>query len=172
MRTGGHICLVSATPVFGLHAFENMQRIVYVIGGNAAALDVESWNEGFDALQAALIDSGELPASITILSGDVHYSFTRRSAFRSPAGQAIPPCQLTSSPLHNQAIAMQFSHRDVLVQHGGFIESVERERGRATVVTSINNLALIRFNADGRALTHQLLTRLPDGRLQRLSYRL
>jgi len=43
------------------------------------------------------------PASISVLSGDVHHSYVARAAFREPV--ATPVHQLTCSPIHNQVPA-------------------------------------------------------------------
>src|SRR5262249_43424186 len=44
------------------------------------------------------------PASISVLSGDVHHSYVARAAFDDP-GVRTPVHQLTCSPIHNQAPA-------------------------------------------------------------------
>lgn len=167
---GEHVCLVSATPVFGLQVVENLQRIAYVISGNAAAVDLESWNEGFDALQATITSIANAPASISILSGDVHYSFMRKGKFKIDSDNHIRVFQMTSSPLHNQAPNLQFSHRDVLIQHGEFVASQESYQGNSDVVISINNLAMVRFDADGKALEQQLIATLSRGKKKYVTY--
>ena len=86
--------------------------------------DLEHWaafRSSFDALGAvfAQIGSGALnptgdrvgaepasmpPASISVLSGDVHHSYVARAQFDNP-GVRTPVHQLTCSPIHNQAPA-------------------------------------------------------------------
>jgi len=86
--------------------------------------DLEHWaafRSSFDALGAvfAHIGSGALnptgdrvgadpahapPASICVLSGDVHHSYVARARFDDP-GVRTPVHQLTCSPIHNQAPA-------------------------------------------------------------------
>jgi hypothetical protein len=44
------------------------------------------------------------PASISVLSGDVHHSYVARARFDNP-GVRTPVHQLTCSPIHNQAPA-------------------------------------------------------------------
>ena len=44
------------------------------------------------------------PASISVLSGDVHHSYVARAQFDNP-GVRTPVYQLTCSPIHNQAPA-------------------------------------------------------------------
>ncbi|GAV20445.1 PhoD-like phosphatase [Mariprofundus micogutta] len=168
-----HVCLISATPVFGLKAIENLQQIAYVIGGSAAAVDLESWNEGLDELEAAITSVSKLPASIAILSGDVHYSFMRKSAFKSASGDNITVYQMTSSPFHNQAVPkLQFCHRDVLVQNGDFVVSEEKSLGKAAVITSINNLAQVNFDEHGQVTGQKLITTLPDGQKKYTTYKI
>ena len=88
------------------------------------AWDLEHWAAfrlSFDALGAAFarIGSGAAgatgdrvgaepgyapPASISVLSGDVHHSYVARARFDDP-GVRTPVHQLTCSPIHNQAPA-------------------------------------------------------------------
>jgi len=88
------------------------------------AWDLEHWaafRGSFDALGALFvrIGSGALnptgdrvdaepactaPASISVLSGDVHHSYVARARFDNP-GVRTPVHQLTCSPIHNQAPA-------------------------------------------------------------------
>ena len=88
------------------------------------AWDLEPWAAfrlSFDALGAAFarIGSGAAgatgdrvgaepgyapPASISVLSGDVHHSYVARARFDDP-GVRTPVHQLTCSPIHNQAPA-------------------------------------------------------------------
>ncbi|MFG1953312.1 alkaline phosphatase D family protein [Micromonospora sp. NPDC048830] len=88
------------------------------------ALDLEHWaafRRSFDALAAlfARIGSGPAgstgdrvgagpayppPASISVLSGDVHHSYVARARFDDPAVRT-PVHQLTCSPIHNQVPA-------------------------------------------------------------------
>ena len=170
VAAGSHACLVSATPAFGLKAIEGMQAFFTAIGISPASLDNESWAEGFPELQQAIASLANPPASIAILSGDVHYSFTRKGSFNGN-GKSVAALQLTSSPLHNEPPALSFSSNDVLVQHGGFIASVEKDNmGKGTVVTAINNLARIDFDDHGKAKGEVLLSRLPDGSQNRVTY--
>ncbi|WP_320065234.1 alkaline phosphatase D family protein [Micromonospora sp. RTGN7] len=88
-------------------------------------LDLEHWaafRRSFDALGAlfARIGSGPAghtgdrvgagpayppPASISVLSGDVHHSYVARARFDDP-GVHTPVHQLTCSPIHNQVPAL------------------------------------------------------------------
>ena len=91
---------------------------------DAPGLDLEHWaafRRSFDALGAlfARIGSGAQgttgdrigagpayppPASISVLSGDVHHSYVARARFDDP-GVRTPVHQLTCSPMHNQVPA-------------------------------------------------------------------
>jgi hypothetical protein len=70
------------------------------------ALDLEHWaafGSSFDRLCAIVGDVGaraDPPASISVLSGDVHHSYVARADLGP--GVASPVHQLTCSPIHNQ----------------------------------------------------------------------
>ncbi|MES0370820.1 MAG: alkaline phosphatase D family protein [Mariprofundaceae bacterium] len=168
---GKHVCLISAAPVLGLKAVEDLQGFLFVIGGSVAALDMESWNVGLDDLKTTIAATSKQPGSITVLSGDVHYSFMREGEFEHHSGHKIPVFQMTSSPFHNKGMPMTFSDRDRLVQKGGFVVSEEQVLGRSIVISGINNLALARFDDDGKIIEQQLTTTLADNRKHYLSYR-
>jgi hypothetical protein len=69
------------------------------------ALDLEHWasfQRSFDSLAALFAEAGSAgPASISVLSGDVHHSYVARAIFRERP-VAAPVHQLTCSPVHNQ----------------------------------------------------------------------
>jgi len=76
-------------------------------------LDLEHWaafRESFDTLallftRIGVAGSGNPPpASISVLSGDVHHSYVARAEL--PAGVITPVHQLTCSPIHNQVPAV------------------------------------------------------------------
>jgi hypothetical protein len=68
-------------------------------------LDLEHWaafGRSFDALSALLSQLGSgpaAPATISVLSGDVHHSYVARARFEPEATAAV--YQLTCSPVHN-----------------------------------------------------------------------
>jgi hypothetical protein len=74
------------------------------------ALDLEHWaafHHSFTALTVLFTKIGSRsspPASISVLSGDVHHSYVARARFRSPV--TTPVHQLTCSPLHNEVPAV------------------------------------------------------------------
>jgi hypothetical protein len=74
------------------------------------AADLEHWasfHRSFDRLSALLADvgrgkcspDGALPATISVLSGDVHHAYAARAEFAEPV--PTPIYQLVCSPLHN-----------------------------------------------------------------------
>jgi phosphodiesterase/alkaline phosphatase D-like protein len=73
------------------------------------AADLEHWaafGSSFERLGAALLEvargeQGQAPASVLVLSGDVHHAYAARVV--GPAGLSAAVHQLTVSPLHNQA---------------------------------------------------------------------
>jgi hypothetical protein len=86
---------------------ESESRVVASIGERTRrAMDFEHWaafGASFDDLAATLaaIGSGDpRPASINVLSGDVHHSYVARATYR--ADVRTPVYQLTCSPVHNR----------------------------------------------------------------------
>jgi hypothetical protein len=73
------------------------------------AADLEHWaafGASFERLGAVLVEAargerGRAPASVLVLSGDVHHAYAARLVH--PAGLSARVHQLTVSPLHNQA---------------------------------------------------------------------
>jgi hypothetical protein len=86
---------------------ESDSRIVAAFGERTRrALDFEHWaafGASFDDLAATLaaIGTGDsAPASISVLSGDVHHSYVARAAYGPDV--RTPVYQLTCSPVHNR----------------------------------------------------------------------
>lgn len=86
---------------------ESDSRIVARFGERIRrALDFEHWaafGASFDDLAATLAAIGtgeEAPASISVLSGDVHHSYVARAAYGPDV--RTPVYQLTCSPVHNR----------------------------------------------------------------------
>ena len=121
---GGHDHLVVATtlPVMlghGMHFVEAWNEAVCdgawgALAGRAGekvrrALDMEHWaafGRSFDLLtgrlrEVAAGEHGPPPASITILSGDVHHAYLSEVAFRREAGVVTPVYQAVCSPFRN-----------------------------------------------------------------------
>jgi hypothetical protein len=119
LRGGGYDHLVAGSSLpwlmpFGVH---HLERAVAALAESRyravaapsewlrQALDLEHWaafGGSFDALAALLAqvaagDLGSRPASVTVLSGDVHHSYVARAAL---AG--APVHQVTCSPVHNR----------------------------------------------------------------------
>ncbi|MGH2814704.1 MAG: alkaline phosphatase D family protein, partial [Actinomycetota bacterium] len=69
------------------------------------AIDLEHWaafRASFDRLTRLIADVGRsegAPASISVLSGDVHHAYVARARFDRPV--STPVYQLTCSPVHN-----------------------------------------------------------------------
>ena len=69
------------------------------------AADLEHWaafNESFErlgALLAAVAGREDAPATICVLSGDVHHAYVAQARFQAPVRSRV--YQLTCSPLHN-----------------------------------------------------------------------
>jgi hypothetical protein len=122
--TGGHDHLVIATSLplllgHGMHFLEAWNEAVCAgaWGGAAArageklrrALDLEHWaafGESFERLTTRLREvgaglHGPPPASITVLSGDVHHAYLSEVAFRRDAGVRSAVWQAVCSPFRN-----------------------------------------------------------------------
>jgi PhoD-like phosphatase len=113
-----HLVIGSSLPwlmPFGIHDLEaaserwaeSQSRLVAAFGERARrALDLEHWaafGASFDDLAAILASIGSRdrpPASISVLSGDVHHSYVARA--RYGASVTTPVYQLTCSPVHNR----------------------------------------------------------------------
>jgi hypothetical protein len=121
---GGHNHLVIATtlPLLlgqGMHYFEAWNEAVCAgaWGEGAAragewirrALDLEHWaafGESFERVvqrlgEVAAGQHGEPPASIVILSGDVHHAYLSQVGFRRDVGAQTPVWQAVCSPFRN-----------------------------------------------------------------------
>jgi hypothetical protein len=121
---GGHDHLVIATtlPLLlgqGMHFLEAWNEAVCdgAWGGAAAragewirrGLDLEHWaafGESFDRLtrrlgEIAAGEHGEPPASIVVVSGDVHHAYLSEIAFRREVGARTPVWQAVCSPFRN-----------------------------------------------------------------------
>lgn len=125
-RGGGydHLVIGSSLPwlmPFGIHDLEaaserwteSRSALVVAAGERLRrTFDLEHWasfGASFDDLAELLgaIGSGragfDAPASISVLSGDVHHSYVARAAYGS--GVTTPVYQLTCSPFHNRVPA-------------------------------------------------------------------
>jgi hypothetical protein len=122
--TGGfdHLVVASSLPVLlghGMHYLEawNEALCAGAWGGLAArageklrrALDLEHWaafGESFERLttrlrEVAAGEHGPAPASIVVLSGDVHHAYLAEVAFRREAGVQSAVWQAVCSPFRN-----------------------------------------------------------------------
>ena len=100
------LLLVSPTPVYGFMPIEAGQAFLENIGLGNSLLDIESWaanDKGLSALEKTLSEDIK-PEWCLIMSGDVHYSFSRfvDASKRNKLG-AVKVWQLTSSPLKNES---------------------------------------------------------------------
>jgi hypothetical protein len=117
-----HLILGTSLPWLLPHAIHNMERWNETLNvrhlgrwrGRLAeavrqASDLEHWaafGHSFERLGAALTsvargDHGRAPASVLVLSGDVHHAYAAEVV--RPTGLTARVHQLTVSPLHNQA---------------------------------------------------------------------
>jgi PhoD-like phosphatase len=117
-----HLLLGTSLPAFlgrGMHFIEAWNEAVCegAWGGIAAglgermrqALDLEHWAAFGKSLRDLedLLDRiasgrhGDAPASVVLLSGDVHHAYLARAEFASPNGARAPVYQAVCSPLRN-----------------------------------------------------------------------
>lgn len=153
------LLLISAAPVFGFAKMEEFQEIALKLGLSPAALDLESWREGFGLLELALTQTGSGVQSVTILSGDVHYSFSSRGLFAN-ADQSVQlkAAQLTSSPVSNNPAGGIIGKALLKVRDNEYPDLLPplESKGR---VTSMNNVGLVIFAGDGCVDKHVLVAR-------------
>lgn len=113
-----HLLLGSSLPWLLPHAISDAESINELAcdkpgaGGRAAEvlrqlIDLEHWpafRTSFERL-ARLIrrvaSRGDAPASVTVLSGDVHHHYAAEAVFAEPVRSSVH--QLTCSPVHNEA---------------------------------------------------------------------
>lgn len=160
-HTGGDypLLLISAAPVFGFARMEKFQRIASELGLSAAALDLESWREGFKLLESSVMQTTCGVQSVTILSGDVHYSFSVTDQFKDVnGGRQIAVAQLTSSPVSNNPAAGIIGKGLLNVKDNEYPELIRPQESKGRI-TSLNNLGLVFFADDGRTEKHVLVAR-------------
>lgn len=79
-----NVIVVSAAPVFGVKLIEAIQR-VFTFFGKALMVDAENWmaHPGTAKVMLETFQDARTPNNLTILSGDVHYSFVYDVRLRS-----------------------------------------------------------------------------------------
>lgn len=160
-RRGSHypMLLISASPVFGFERMEGLQDIAVKLGLSEASIDLESWKEGFRHLESVLMKQTCAIKSTTVLSGDVHYSFSRYGQFyNADKSRQIKAVQLTSSPISNKPTGGIVGKALLRVKDGEYPNMKRPQRSKA-VVTSLNQLGLVYFSDDGTTEKHVLLSR-------------
>ena len=123
MADARHLLIGTSLPVFvagGIHDLQRWNERVCDgawgrLGAAARArscdvgLDLEHWpafGRSFDAMVALLADLGNAsrrgrPASISVLSGDIHFSYHSEIEFPAELDVATPVHQLVNSPIRN-----------------------------------------------------------------------
>jgi len=158
-RNNDPLLLISASPVFGFARMEKFQRIASELGLSAAALDLESWREGFELLESSLMRATGGVQSVTILSGDVHYSFSSHGIFNN-ADRTVQRkvAQLTSSPVSNNPAGGIIGKGLLKVEDNEYPELIRPQESKGRI-TSLNNLGLVFFADDGSTEKHVLVAR-------------
>ncbi|OIO70755.1 MAG: hypothetical protein AUJ57_08125 [Zetaproteobacteria bacterium CG1_02_53_45] len=158
------LLLVSASPVFGFSRMEKLQDLADRLGLDASAIDKESWKEGFAQLEAVITQPSCGIAAVTVLSGDVHYSFAVSDYFQSAdKSRRIGVGQLTSSPISNRPAGGFIGKNLLKVKAGEYPELVRPEESRHSTVTSLNQIALASFDQTGATDRHVLVARKSRG---------
>jgi len=153
------LLLVSASPVFGFARMERFQEIASKLGLSPAALDLESWREGFTLLESVLMNTGSGVQTVTILSGDVHYSFSARDQFKNAnSASVIDVAQLTSSPVSNNPAGGIIGKGLLEVEDNEYPDLIRPQESKGRI-TSLNNIGLVFFADDGSTEKHVLVAR-------------
>ncbi len=153
------LLLVSASPVFGFARMERFQQIALELGLSPATLDLESWREGFTLLESVLTQAGSGVQAVTILSGDVHYSFSALDQFKNAnASMHIDAAQLTSSPVSNNPVGGIIGKGLLKVDDNEYPDLIRPQESKGRI-TSLNNVGLVFFAADGSTEKHVLVAR-------------
>ncbi len=152
------LLLISAAPVFGFARMERLQKIAAKLGISDAELDRESWREGFAMLERVIAADCSGVQSVTILSGDVHYSFSSRGAFLHNQ-RSISAAQLTSSPLSNLPSGGVIGKALLHVEEDDDYPDLLPAEETAERITALNNIGLVLFADDGRVARHILVAR-------------
>jgi len=154
------VLMISAAPVFGFARIEKLQQQVENLGiVSVAALDLESWQTGFASLESALMRSSNGVQLVTILSGDVHYSFSAQGSFNNAdRSLQIKAAQLVSSPLSNKPSGGIIGKALLKVNDNEFPELLRPQESDGRI-TSLNNIGLVFFADDGSTDKHVLITK-------------
>jgi len=161
LQQRGHadsLLLISAAPVFGFARIEKLQAwLRKKLKLSTATLDMESWQEGFDLLESVVAEEADDITAVTILSGDVHYSFSINGVFRHD-GRSVPVAQLTSSPVSNSPAGGILGKGLLVVKDNEYPELIRPQESKGRI-TSLNNIGLVFFTGDGRTDKHVLVAR-------------
>jgi len=152
------LLLISAAPVFGFARMEKFQQIASKLGMSPATLDLESWREGFPLLASVLAQPACGVHAVTILSGDVHYSFSSHGSF-SQHGQTIAAAQLTSSPVSNLPAGGVIGKVLLHVEQDDDYPELLTPKETKGQVTSLNNIGLVFFADNSSTEKHVLVAR-------------
>jgi len=158
-RNNDALLLISASPVFGFARMEKFQQIALELGLSPAALDLESWREGFELLESSMMRATGGMHSVTILSGDVHYSFSSYGIFNNADRSVqLKVAQLTSSPVSNNPAGGIIGKGLLKVEDNEYPALLRPQESRGRI-TSLNNLGLVFFADDGSTEKHVLIAR-------------
>jgi len=153
------LLLISASPVFGFARMEKFQQISLELGLSPATLDLESWREGFTLLESVLMQPASGIQAVTVLSGDVHYSFSALDQFKSAnTAKAIDAAQLTSSPVSNNPAGGIIGKGLLEVEDNEYPDLIRPQESKGRI-TSLNNVGLVFFAGDGSTEKHVLVAR-------------
>jgi hypothetical protein len=174
-----HLLIGSSVPVFVPGGLHDLQIWASTMASHGVvrkrigewvrrALDLEDWPAfitSFDDLVALIGEVGSsdrpgAPATISILSGDIHFSYVSEIDLRRPMAARVH--QLVSSPIRNalrphERVAMRFSMSRVAVLLGRVLRrSTRRARTRTRWRVDLGPVfenCLGRIDTDGRTAT-------------------
>ncbi|WP_205677351.1 hypothetical protein [Aquibacillus halophilus] len=107
--SGSKLLIVSPTPLYGIGLIESvLDKYIYPLRGLGISvhsmLDFEAWKyngKGVNEFHQWIANRN--PSECIILSGDVHYAASVRSAIDYQNGEAATIYQFTSSPMNNMS---------------------------------------------------------------------
>jgi hypothetical protein len=163
MADARHVLIGTSLPVFVVGGIHDLQRWDERVCDGAwgrpgrwlgeklrRELDLEQWpafGRSFDAMVALLADLGNAsrpgrPASISVLSGDIHFSYHSEIEFAAELDVATPVHQLVNSPMRNalrphERATMRFA-----------LSRIGRTVGRALRWSVRNKPSVVRWELD------------------------
>lgn len=101
--------IIAPAPILGLHLLEHYIQPAGAVTGNSAGVDYEAWTAFGDGFEHLLQRVAEYQ-KVAIVSGDVHYGFSKRMEYQRENGSISRAAQLTSSGSKNTDVLVITLH--------------------------------------------------------------